>query len=211
MNRKGINWKSYKSPSSNNNNDDELSYLDIERSSNTMTAAMMQDIQFTPFGDFHKDDPANPFNLYDEFYWGYLIGLSVNDPRFLVYDTITRGWEFTLDFIQGIAVWKVVDPHRIIVVPAKYYCWETVRKEIESRLIDEISIKENKLIEECHKLSHQLQDQHVVIVMPNGKLSSSEKSDANHDKFKEDALEIFQNHLDSYLIINGVPAERIQR
>lgn len=173
--------------------------------------SLQDHVDWTPFGTFHKRSFQNPHVLYnyDFMYIGHMVGFNANSSNFY---TIHNGKKRqTIDLIEGISIWRVIDAHKIVFIPAFLYDPHDVMKSIEKALLQDEYIEEDQedkksfLIDEAIKLSEGYADlKHAVGILPNGKIVSYSVNDTDYDDnlklLKEIAEEDPQNTI---LIVDG--------
>lgn len=166
---------------------------------------MSDHVDFTLFGTFHRKSIQNPFNLYnyDYMYLGHMIGFNANSDCFYTYTENPRQKHRTIDFVEGVAACKVIDTHKIVFVPAKYYEAEDVMKSIEDALIDSKDmLAGSDLLDKCRAMSKEYNDRsHAILMMPTGLIMNRDATDPSYDAFIREAKLIKEEHPDSSLLI----------
>lgn len=175
----------------------------------------MGDVEFSLFGAHHKESLDNPFNLYnyDFMYMGHMVGFNANSPSF--YRTVGGAKNLAIDFVLGVSVWKVIDSHKFVFIPAKYYDAEDVMADIEKILLENPNTDESlsmekvlsaNIVEEHIKTSKELLQKNInnaIILTPNGKSDLTIEDDQDYEKKLQQYQQLFDNVPDALLIING--------
>lgn len=131
----------------------------------------------TPWGNFTKKNKFAPFNFYS-LQIMYLQGMStLTIPRFAD----------LMDNIEGVALWRSLDPYTIIVGKAKLYEWPEVKENISAALLKS-EVKTNDVDKTVQKIiSENTGKQYFAIVFPNGKFIVTPADDPLYEKNIVDA------------------------
>ena len=207
MKEKRIIWEKYEHNNSDSYNPTDEDYLSLESNRELdLVKHLSSKIDCTPLGEFSTKDPLNPINMYDEFYYANLVGFNINNPNFIVKFNKDKSY-LSLDLIEGIAAWKIINPHKLFIIPAKYYDFNDLKTQIEKALMLD-SLSSNEKIRDCKKVSDDLKTEnkeHFVLLLPNKEQVSRTIDDENYPDLLNDAKEIFTNDPENcYLLINGI-------
>jgi hypothetical protein len=181
--------------------DDDMS-LDDDDMSNMHD--ITSHVDFTLFGTFHRKSLQNPFNIYnyDYMYVGHMVGFNANSSNF--YTTLAGKKRQTIDTLEGISIWRVIDAHKIVFIPAKYYDANDVMRNIEQALLPDEPEDTETFIDEAVKISEEYGDTHAVAVLSNKKILSQAIDSPEYDEFMREIKEIIEDDPDNnILIIDG--------
>lgn len=152
----------------------------------------------TPWGGFSNANKLAPHNFY-EIKLGHFKGFSTfSNPNFAM----------LMDNIDGVAVWKAIDPYCIAVGKARLYSWAEVSENIKTALfgnpraeIDEmISSIRDKVIAENKKNNIE---HYVAAICENGEvIQITPDQDDYTDKLKQ--INDLKDKLSLVIIENGV-------
>lgn len=172
------------------------------------SAYIMGDPIKTPWGFFSRHDKLAPFNFYN-IKMIYLKNFSVNH-----YDKKT--FYDIMDDIDGLAVWKIIDPHCLVVGICKVYDVKDVRLNIEKALLADntkaepkaepkAELKDNvELVEDViNKLKNSENyklDGYIAIIFPNGKFYETSSSDKNYDEIKKEILDLYNKNKNTVIL-----------
>jgi hypothetical protein len=191
-------------------NDDELEdFLDDDDMS--PVGNITDHVEFTLFGVFHKKSLQNPHNIYnyDYMYMGHMVGFNANSSNF--YTMLGGKKRQTIDTIEGISIWRVIDAHKIVFIPAKYYDANDVMRSIEQALLPDEDFDEEEgteireeLINQAKKISEEYEGGHAVAVLASNKIISSSSDSPEYNDFIKQINEIIEDDPDNnILIIDG--------
>lgn len=161
----------------------------------------------TPWGGFGENNKLAPFNFYE-----------LKIAHFKGFSTLTIP-DFTsiMDSVDGVAVWKSLDPYCIIVGKARIYTWEEVSANVKAALIGSSSGPPNPAVEKLNKLTQFNKEikevidnnrennitQYTAAIFPNGKvIQVMPTEDGYEDKLKQ--IEELKSKLSLIIIENGV-------
>lgn len=166
------------------------------------------------FGMHHKESPLNPFNVYgyDYMYLGHMVGFNANSACF--YKKTKTKLHQVLDLVEGISVWRIIDTHKFLFIPAKHYDPEFVMDEIERAFgipSKQDTQPENKLqsvdiMEKCLEISRKYQVEnvdHFVMLKPNNEIIHFNQTHPDFNRLIADAKEVNRYTNNCHLIING--------
>lgn len=153
----------------------------------------------TPWGGFSNANKLAPHNFY-EIKLGHFKGFS----------TFTnKSFTDIMDNVDGVAIWKALDPYCIAVGKARLYSWAEVTTNIKNALlgnqkndepIDKISSIRDKVIAENNENHIQY---YVAAIFPNGEVIQITPDQADYtDKLRQ--INELKNKLSLVIIENGV-------
>ncbi len=154
----------------------------------------------TPWGVFRKENKLAPFNFY-ELKIAHLRGFSSN--------SYSRFGEI-LNEIEGVAVWKLLDPYCIIVGKARLYEWPEIVCGFNSKFIGNTSslpaAKDKKELAQEMILAYtaDINDENYIGVrFPSGKITFYKSS--TEPQFEEKVEEILKlrNTIEDIIIIHN--------
>lgn len=90
-----------------------------------LNQSMVDMIDYTPWGAFHKSNPLSPSNMYD-LWLAHFRGFKAQSiPDFVG----------VMNNIDGVAVWAQHDPYCVIIGPGKAYDPNQVKRNVEDALL----------------------------------------------------------------------------
>lgn len=191
------------------NSDDDLDNF-IDDDDFAHISNITDHVEFTLFGVFHKKSLQNPNNIYNyDYMWmGHMVGFNANSSNF--YTMVGGKKRQTIDTIEGISIWRVIDAHKIVFIPAKYYDPQQVMKSIEKALLPDqdtddknIEIRE-ELLNQAKIISEEYEGGHAVALLASNKIVSQSSDDPNYNEFIKQIHEIIEDDPDNnILIIDG--------
>lgn len=129
-----------------------------------MFNGMQQDQNsITPWGKFTDLDPMNPMNLYEDIHVMHFKGFDFSHMR---------GLESSMNNIEGIARWSIIDKYSAIICVAKVYTSAEVKKNVEDTIYFNLGHQKFSNLEEsalqAQMESEELEEDHILLVFPNG-------------------------------------------
>lgn len=153
----------------------------------------------TPWGGFSNANKLAPHNFYD-IKLGHFKGFSTFS---------NKNFTDIMDNIDGVAIWKALDPYCIAVGKARLYTWAEVTANIKNALLgnqkndepdDKILSIRDKIIAEN---SQNHIEYYVAAIFPNGEvIQITPDQDDYTDKLKQ--INELKNKLSLVIIENGV-------
>ena len=154
----------------------------------------------TPWGVFRKENKLAPFNFY-ELKIAHLRGFSSNSyPKF----------GEIINEVEGVAVWKLLDPYCIIVGKARLYDWPEIVAGFNSKFIGTVSgspaAKDKKELAQEMILSYaaDLNDENYIGVrFPSGKITIYKSSNETHYEEKVQEILKLRNTIEDIIIVHN--------
>lgn len=154
----------------------------------------------TPWGVFRKENKLAPFNFY-ELKIAHLRGFSSN--------SYSRFNEI-INEIDGVAVWKLLDPYCIIVGKARLYEWPEIVSGFNSKFIGANNsvpaAKDKKELAQEMILSYatDLNDENYIgIRFPSGKITFYKSSNEPHYEEKVQEILKLRNTIEDVIIVHN--------
>lgn len=150
----------------------------------------------TPWGQFSSNNKFAPFNFY-ELKIMHFNGFSTHTfPNF----------KATLDSIDGVAVWKDMDPYCVIIGKARTYSWQTVINNVTEALTKVPAPPTPEHIAEKIIATQQKEDVsvYVAVVFPDGRSSIVTPDDTEYMKKVQEINEMRGTINNLIIIENGV-------
>lgn len=154
----------------------------------------------TPWGPFNNANKLAPHNFYD-IKLGHFKGFSTfTNPNFAN----------IMDSIEGVAVWKSLDPYCIAVGKARLYSWREVAENIKTALFgtnNQQNSPDDKILAIRDKIIADNNQNHisnyVAAIFPNGEvIQITPDQDDYYDKLKQ--INDIKEKISLIVIENGV-------
>lgn len=153
----------------------------------------------TPWGQFQIDNKFAPFNFYSLKIAHFRGFSSFTIPKFVD----------VMDGVEGVALWKALDPYCFIIGKARLYTWEEVAKNIDDKLLIQeeveksptVNVAVEKFIQEVNEKNI---NNYVAIIFPNGKTAITLPTDPDYAEKIIEMADIQSKIKDSIVIENGV-------
>jgi hypothetical protein len=145
--------------------DDDDNEDDEHRMPRIFNMGMFNGDQFeiTPWGKFTESDPMNPMNLYEDIHVMHFKGFDFSHMR---------GLTDSMNNIEGVAKWCIIDKYSAIVCVAKAYTSVEVKKNIEDTIYSNLNHRKFSELEEsaleAMYESQELEEDNIILVFPNG-------------------------------------------
>lgn len=153
----------------------------------------------TPWGGFGEKNKLAPFNFYE-----------LRIAHFKGFSTLTiPNFIDIMDSVDGVAVWKSLDPYCIIVGKARIYTWEEVAANVKAALIGAGDTpKVDTIVSDLSKevIAKNIENNithYTAAIFPNGKvIQVTPTEDGYEDKLRQ--IEELKTKLSLIIIENGV-------
>ena len=152
----------------------------------------------TPWGAFNEQNKFAPFNFYE---------LSI--AHFAGFSTHSKSnFADIMDNIDGVAIWKAIDPYCIVIGKGRLYEWADVKANVRRALIgdptQQVNTDQKDIVQKIISENNQNNIvNYTAVVFPTGEMFQTTPLDTDYeDKLKQ--IESLKTKLALIIIENGV-------
>lgn len=198
--KKEIRWVDFRANYVDPEDEEELELDDDDFEDEPRAVPMEQFIEAfqggivnTPWGPFGVKNKFAPFNFYDLAFAHFKGFTTFSIPDFVK----------IMDAVEGVAVWKQMDPYCVIVGKAKLYEWPEVKMAISKALLNDNSVEllTQSIIQEC---SDKGLTEYVTAIFPNNQVITILPEDVDRDAKIAQIEQLKQTMKGLIVIENGV-------